>query len=170
VPLTVREARPEEYAVIGQLTVDAYESLVGPDGLHGYRNELLDVAGRASCGAVLVAVDGGEVLGAVGYVAGPRTAMSEFADDDACGIRMLAVAPRRQGHGAGRALVEACLEQGRREGRRRVLLHSTPAMAVARGLYSRLGFHRAATRDVVIPKEALDADEPLVLLAYELVL
>lgn len=167
---TVREAMPGEYASIGQLTVDAYEALVGAGELRGYRDELLDVAGRAACGAVLVAVDGDELLGAVGYVAGPGTAMSEFDDLDACGIRMLAVAPARQGEGAGRVLVEACIERGRRARRRRVQLHSTPAMVVARGLYERLGFERTPARDVVISEEALDADAPLVLLAYELTL
>jgi predicted N-acetyltransferase YhbS len=171
VPFEIREADPAEYASIGELTVAAYEALVGPDGLHGYREALVDVAGRAACGAVLVAVnDDGALVGAVGFVAGPGTAMSEFDDADACGIRMLAVAPGHQDEGAGRALVEACLDLGRRARRRRVLLHSTLAMTVARGLYGRLGFERAQARDIVIPAEELGADAPLVLLAYELAL
>jgi ribosomal protein S18 acetylase RimI-like enzyme len=166
----VREAVPGEYEAVGALTVAAYRVLFGEGGLGDYRAELEDVAGRADAGAVLVAVDDDlELVGAVAYVPGPRTAMSEFDDEDACGIRMLAVRPERQGEGAGRALTLACVERGRVEGRRRVVLHSTMAMAVARGMYERMGFVRAPDRDVEIPPDER-RDEPFLLVAYELVL
>ena len=167
-PLRVREASASEYATIAALTVAAYEALFGGEHLHAYRTLLEDVESRAAAGQVLVAVDdAGAIVGSVGYVAGPGTAMSEFDDADACGMRMLAVDPTRRGEGAGRALTEACLARGREAGRLRVLLWSTPAMAVARGLYGRLGFRRVPERDVLIPSEQLDGDPPLHLMAYE---
>jgi ribosomal protein S18 acetylase RimI-like enzyme len=165
--LRVREAAASEYAVIAALTVDAYAAVFGRDGLHEYEAELRDVATRASVGTVLVAVDDSdEVVGAVGYVPGPTTPMSEFDDPDACGIRMLAVAPSRQGMGAGRALTEACLERGRASGCRLVVLHSTEKMVTARGLYERMGFTRTTERDVLIPAEEAGGDEPFLLMAY----
>lgn len=167
-PLQVREASAAEYPAIARLTIAAYEALFGAENLHDYRDELADVAGRAAAGDVLVAVDGdGVLVGSVSYVPGPGTAISEFEDADACGIRMLAVDPASQGNGAGRALTEACLERGRAAGRRRVVLHSTPAMSVARGMYTRLGFRRAPERDVLVPMEDVGGAEPLLLMAYE---
>ena len=73
--------------------------------------------------------------------------MSEFSDPDAAGIRMLAVEPERQGAGAGRALTLACIERARGDGRHRIVLHSTPVMTVARGMYERLGCVREPARD-----------------------
>jgi ribosomal protein S18 acetylase RimI-like enzyme len=167
---TVREVRPDEYAAVAALTVAAYEVLFADEGLGEYRAALEDVAGRDAAGTVLVAVDPhGELQGAVAYVPGPTTSMSEFDDADACGIRMLAVDPRHQGAGAGRRLTEACIARGRADGRARVVLHSTRAMEVARGLYERMGFVRATARDVEFPPQA-DDDEPFVLLGYELLL
>jgi ribosomal protein S18 acetylase RimI-like enzyme len=164
----IREALPAEFDDVGQLTVDAYTALLGSRGLHGYTAELLDVKGRVACGAVFVAVQPtGELLGAVGYVGGPNTPMSEFDDEDACGIRMLAVAPSRQRAGAGRALVAACIERGCAEQRRRVVLHTLMVMTPAQALYEQLGFARSPARDILIPREELDGDEPLLLMAYE---
>jgi ribosomal protein S18 acetylase RimI-like enzyme len=163
----VRPVEPADFDEAARITLAAYVDIFGEDEVGDYRDELLDVAGRASAGVVLVAeLAGGPLIGSVTYVPGPGTAMSEFEDDDACGIRMLAVAPECQGLGAGRALTEACLELGRKAGRRRVVLHSTEPMRVARAMYERLGFHRVSDRDVHVELER----GTLVLLAYELVL
>jgi len=167
----VREADDHEFDQVGQLTVDAYLEVFGHDGLHGYEHELRDVTSRASAGTVLVAVDDEErLVGAVAYVPGPGTQMSEFDDEDAAGIRMLAVDPARQGRGAGRRLVDACVALARGQGKRRVLLHSTDAMAVARALYEQMGFRRAPERDHLVSSEDMGGAEPLLLMAYELVL
>lgn len=163
--LLVREARLADYDDVARVTVDAYRALRGGP-LGGYERALRDVATRAAAGTVLVAVVGDELCGAVAYVPGPHTEMSEFSDLDACGLRMLAVDPARQGHGAGRALVEACVQRGRTDGRRRVLLHSTAEMVIAHHLYDTLGFRRDLARDVDIETE----QGPLTLMGFELVL
>jgi ribosomal protein S18 acetylase RimI-like enzyme len=165
--LVVREVSPEEFDAVAALTVAAYEVLFGDEGLGDYRDELADVATRASAGTVLVSTRQEKVIGAVTYVSGPGTPISEFDDPDACGIRMLAVAPDHQGHGAGRALVEACVALGRADGRRRVTLHSTRQMITARAMYERMGFVRTEALDVVV-EEVVDDGGPFRLLAYQL--
>jgi ribosomal protein S18 acetylase RimI-like enzyme len=162
---TIRVAAVADFDEAARITLAAYVAVFGEEGISDYREQLLDVAGRAAAGTVLVAEDdAGSLLGTVTYVPGPGTELSEFEDVEACGIRMLAVAPECQGRGAGRALTEACLELGRSLGRRRVVLHSTEAMKVARAMYERLGFVRVPRHDVHLELD----DGPFVLLAYEL--
>jgi predicted N-acetyltransferase YhbS len=166
--MEIRVARPDDYAAIGELTVDAY-SAINPHAMRGdYDEELRDVSRRAKDCVVFVAVDDGEVIGSVTYVPGPGTPMSEFDDADAAGIRMLAVAVRRQGAGAGRALTDACIARARGDGRRKIVLHSTELMKVARAMYERLGFRRAVDRDAWFSDPPFSADEPLHLIAYVL--
>ena len=151
--------RPEEYASVGELVVDAY-AVITPDvdyardDLAAYEAELRDVAGRLAGSEVLVAVDGdGALLGGVTYVPGSGSPAAEFDDPDAAGIRMLAVAPVAQGRGVGEALTRACVERAVAAGRRRVRLHSTEWMTAAHRLYGRLGFARDPERDLEVNPE-----------------
>ena len=168
--MEIRRALPADFAALSELTVSAYAALFD-EPLGDYEHELRDVAGRAADSVVLVAIgDRGTVLGGVTYVPGAERAMSEFDDVDAAGIRMLAVDPRHQGEGVGRALVQECIRLARDEGRARIVLHSTTYMTVAQGLYKSLGFDRTPDRDVSITEEPYTDDEPLLLVAYVLVL
>lgn len=148
--LQVRLARPDEYAVLGELTVAAYAAVdpatVGSD----YADELRDVAARAVGADVLVAVDddaGGAVVGGVTYAPDPSSPSAEFAEPDAAGIRMLAVAATAQGRGVGDALTRACIDRARAAGRGQLVLHSTDRMTTAHRLYERLGFVRDPSMD-----------------------
>ena len=147
--MEVRPARPEEHAVLGELTVDAYAA-IDPDVLdEAYAAELRDVAGRAEGAEVLVAVDGGgRVVGGVTYVPGPESSLAEFDALDAAGIRMLAAAESARGRGVGEALVRACIDAARVAGRGQIVLHSTDWMPAAQRLYLRLGFRRDPVIDV----------------------
>jgi ribosomal protein S18 acetylase RimI-like enzyme len=169
----IRPVRPDEFEPLGLLTVEAYRD-IGATDEGEYEQELLDVAGRAAECLVLVAVDDSgpacSLLGGVTYVPGAGTAMSEFLDDDAAGIRMLAVSPAAQGRGVGRALTQACVEQARQEGRRRVVLHSIPPMTRAQGLYRQMGFARSEERDVFFAEPPWSEEAPLHLMAYVLTL
>ena len=144
----VREARPEEYARLGELVVAAYRSLPEFDE-PGYEPELRDVARRAREAVVLVAVDGvGDApLGCVTYVPGPESPWAELLEPGEAGIRMLAVDPGARGRGAGTALTRACLERARAEGRATIVLHSLAYMRAAQAIYTRLGFARQPDRD-----------------------
>ena len=151
--MEIRLGRPDEFAAIGELVVGVYDA-IDPHGLGEYADELRDVGGRAASADILVAVDDddGTLLGAVTYVPGPASALAEFDDPDAAGIRMLAVAQEAQGRGIGRALVEVCLDRARAAGRRQVLLHTTDWMATAHRLYAGMGFERDPSMDWPAPE------------------
>lgn len=143
--IVVREIRDREIDELARITLTAYEQL-GFD-LGTYRPALVDVAGRAAAATVLVATANDRLVGGVTYVEDRDNPYAEFTDDDAAGIRMLAVAPDAQGLGVGAALVAACLDRAGLDGRRLVVLHTITDMAAASRLYDRLGFRRTPERD-----------------------
>ena len=153
----IRPVRPGEYDEVGELVLTAYRTLPGYHAEPAYEADLRDAAHRADVAVVLVAVDAdGRIRGAVTYVAGPDNEYAEWADQDAAGFRMLAVAPAAQRRGVAEALVRACIDRARSEGRGRLVLHSTPWMTTAHRLYLRLGFRRAPDRDFTpVPQVSL---------------
>jgi ribosomal protein S18 acetylase RimI-like enzyme len=146
--MEVRVVREHEVDEAGQVVLAAYAGIEGAPPLgHGYDEELLAVGRRARQATVLVAVDGGRVVGCVTLVEDSTSAWAEDLRHDEAGIRMLAVAPDGQGEGVGRLLVEACIERALAAGKPAVFLHSTPWMRAAHRLYERLGFQRVPERD-----------------------
>ncbi len=137
--------------MVGKLTVEAYRALRPEWDMGGYAKELADVASRAAVADVLVAIDGGEVIGGVTYVPGPGNPYAEDLRDGEAGIRMLAVAPSAQGRGAGRALTVACIARAQAAGAHGIALHSTEWMTPAHRLYESLGFVRTPARDLTFP-------------------
>jgi predicted N-acetyltransferase YhbS len=166
--MEVRPIRDEECAALGEITVRAYRRLVNDVPFGSYEDELRDVKTHAEQCEVLVAIDDATMLGGVTFVPSAGTAQSEFDDPDAAGIRHLAVDPRYQGRGAGTALVDACLERARARGRRRVVLHSTPMMEVARAMYARRGFVADPTRDFRSTEAPYSEEKPLLIMAFVL--
>jgi ribosomal protein S18 acetylase RimI-like enzyme len=144
---------PGELERLGDIVVTAYAAIGALEGDDEYVPELRDVAGRASGAVVLAAVDtaNGDVLGCVTYVPDASSPWAEHLRDGEAGIRMLAVAPAAQGRGVGTALVGACLDRARADGRRAVFLHSLPVMTGAQRIYARFGFRRVPERDWVFP-------------------
>jgi ribosomal protein S18 acetylase RimI-like enzyme len=149
--MDIRLVRPDEHRALAELTVAAYEAvyaLAGEAMTDWYRDELRDVAGRASGSDVLVAVDDdGTVLGGVAYVPGPDAPNAEFDEADHAGIRMLAVAPAAQGRRVGEALTRACIDRAQAAGKAHLVLHSTDWMTAAHRVYQRVGFEREPTLD-----------------------
>jgi ribosomal protein S18 acetylase RimI-like enzyme len=142
---TVEVATPEEYARIGELTVDGY---VG-DGLapEKYLPRLADVAGRAQFAEILVAREpDGRIVGAVAFVLSGEFGEVLESDDEAA-FRMLVVDPAARGRGIGELLVLGCLDRARAAGKRRMVLSTDVRMAAAHRLYERLGFTRLPERD-----------------------
>ena len=146
-PAEVRVAHPAEYPALGAIAVCAYRELGGLPDDHAYYDRLADVAGRAIDNDILLAMLDGEIAGVATYVPGPYTSMSEFDDPEAAGIRMLAVDPRFQGLGLGKALTAACLDRARRAGRRRVVVHSSQLQRIAQAMYPAMGFRREPALD-----------------------
>ncbi|MEV0780056.1 GNAT family N-acetyltransferase [Streptomyces sp. NPDC050433] len=147
---TIRAARPDEYAALGEITARAYldDGLLDFGEDDPYLETLRNVAARAAGADVLVAVDaGGVVLGGVAYAAG-ASAWADIAGDGEAEFRMLAVASAARGRGVGEALVRACVERARAtEGCVRVCLSTRKSMLGAHRIYERLGFVRTPERD-----------------------
>ncbi len=165
--MIIREARPEEYERVGELTHDAYLPLFGTGQLGWYGRQLRDVASRAATAQIVVAEVGGSVVGALAYY-------DDYADSgeshgvelvDSAGFRMLAVDAAAQGRGIGEALTRWCLDRAGADGRAAVVLHTTDYMQAAQRLYRRLGFERFTDLDHSIdgrfPVEVLGFRYPL---------
>jgi len=143
--IAIRSVRLAEYAVAGDLVVEAYRTL-GDEGDEFYEQQLRDIGGRVEESDVLVAESEGRVVGCVTFVDGLKP-LSEVEDPDAATIRMLGVATEARGRGIGEALIRACIDRARASGRRRVRLDTRTSMAGAQRLYERLGFRRAPDHD-----------------------
>lgn len=89
---------------------------------------------------IIVAEDGGRLIGAVAYCPPRSQPRAEFFDPEWPIIRMLVVEPSARGQGIGRRLTDACLERARRDGAELISLHTSPAMAAALAMYRRMGF------------------------------
>jgi ribosomal protein S18 acetylase RimI-like enzyme len=150
---TIRRPLATELAPLGDLVVAAYDAIGALDGDDEYVPELRDVARRDREAVVLAAVDdaSGALLGCVTYASDPANPWAEHLREGEATIRMLAVAPEAQGRGVGTALVAACLDRARADGRTGVFLHSLPVMTAAQRIYARLGFRRVPERDWVFP-------------------
>ncbi|MDI3562300.1 GNAT family N-acetyltransferase [Bradyrhizobium sp. Arg816] len=95
----------------------------------------------AKTGEIIVAEDGGQIVGAVAYV-GPQAPKPAFFDPAWPVIRMLVVDPAARGKGIGRQLTEECLRRAERDQSPAIALHTTPIMTVALPMYQRMGFTR----------------------------
>lgn len=145
--LTIRVATPDDFAAIGELTVAAYRGDGQTRAGHPYEPVLLDAAGRAGAGTLLVCTaEDGEILGSVLFVL-PESELAEVSREGEAEFRMLAVAPHAQRRGVGEALVLACLDRARGLGCRAVVICVRDFVEGAKRLYKRLGFVREPSRD-----------------------
>lgn len=143
---TIRLARPEEYAIIGEIAVDAYAEADNLPADNSYHPVLRNAAVRAAEAELLVALDGDKPVGTVTVVR-PGGAYAEIAREGELEFRMLAVSPQAAGRGIGRALVRAVFERARAEQRGRVVLCVQNKAVVPRRLYESMGFRRLPGRD-----------------------
>jgi len=150
--LEIRRIRPHEYQTVGDLIVNGYahnDYLTKPDGsFDGEYADMLRASAQRDAEAELwIAVEDGRIIGCVTWcpIGSPYR---ELAVDDAQGeFRGLAVDPGARGRGAGRSLVEHCLELARNDGLGEVVLYSLPEMKPAHHLYESLGFARRPELD-----------------------
>jgi ribosomal protein S18 acetylase RimI-like enzyme len=144
----VRPVLPGEYEPSGRVVVAAYEALPGGHLSEDYAAELADVERRAREAEVLVAVDSdGDVVGCVTFVPDGSSPWAEMLEPGEAAIRMLAVDPKAQRRGAGRALLDACIVRAKELERSAIVLHTTPWMPAAHHLYETTGFQRLPERD-----------------------
>jgi ribosomal protein S18 acetylase RimI-like enzyme len=138
----VRDALPEELSQVGEIRVTAYQEAGFLSPGSGY-TPVLRALGSDGDGTVLVAVDGGRIVGTIML----RSDGQVVARPDEAEIRALAVIPDRQGKGTGNALLEAAIERAASRGIRRLVLLTQPEMVAAQRLYQRAGFRRLPERD-----------------------
>ncbi len=93
----------------------------------------------AKAGEIIVAEDGGQIVGAVAYV-GAQAPKPTFFDPAWPVIRMLVVDPSARSKGIGRQLTEECLRRAERDQSPAIALHTTPIMTVALPMYLCMGF------------------------------
>jgi ribosomal protein S18 acetylase RimI-like enzyme len=138
----VRDALPGELAEVGEIRVTAYQEAGYISPGSGYA-PVLRALGSDGDGTVLVAVDGGRIIGTVML----RSEGQVVAGPDEAEIRALAVAPDGQGRGTGSALLRAALERAARDSVSHIVLLTQPEMLGAQRLYQRAGFRRLPDRD-----------------------
>lgn len=154
--VSIRQARPDEYSALGQMTVDVYEQLPGmPDREEqpDYYAMLFDVKKRALTPTTEIWVAKSadhQLLGGVTFIGDVKYygAGGSISTNTGCsGIRLLAVDPRARRLGVGSALTIACIDRAEQIGSEQVLLHTTKAMAAAWVMYEKMGFKRSEDLD-----------------------
>jgi ribosomal protein S18 acetylase RimI-like enzyme len=159
--IEVRRALPQEYEEAGRVTALAYREFVGPEDADWdeYLDRIANVGGRAGRTVVLVAEEGGRILGSATLELEGRTEEGEPpVPPDEAHLRMLGVHPDARRRGVARMLMDAGVEEARRAGKRRMTLNTTQRMRAAQAMYEALGFERMEDR--VFP-------DGFVLLGYE---
>jgi ribosomal protein S18 acetylase RimI-like enzyme len=141
----VRDASPDELALIGDLRVAAYRA----DELLSETSQYtpaLRALGADGNGEVLAAVDSGQVVGTVMLQFWPHAGNVVRGPGEA-EIRALAVSPAARGKGVGAALLTAVTDLAIRRGVRHLVLFTQQEMSVAQRMYTKAGFGRLPERD-----------------------
>ena len=140
------------------LDLDARDG--GPEGLGERSGSPPDVPGR-----LLVAEHDRRVVGAVSFY---EDAAAEGLGWPAgwAGLRALGVDPGARRLGAGRALMDACLERALAARAPVLCLHTAAFMTAAVAMYEAMGFRRAPSFDFEVP--AGGGAPPVGIIAYRL--
>ena len=156
IEVEIREVLPEEFEQAGDVVAQAYTEFWDREdpGWKEHLDLVRDVAGRVGRTVVLVAVEGGRVLGSASIE------MDDVIGDDdrevtpgVAGLRMVGVDPARRRRGIGRALVEDVITRCRSAGKETLILRTTTPMLAAQGMYESLGFQRAPDIDMPVSAE-----------------
>jgi putative acetyltransferase len=131
--LTTATIRPDETGAFADIWIPWLRDTMGRQPEPEDIDVMADPAAyyRRTGGEVFLAHIDGEVVGAVA-VKGLGASGFEFCK--------LVVTDRARGQGAGRRLVEACLDFASRQGRPSLYLQSFNALDIALSLYRRMGF------------------------------
>ncbi|MEV0946192.1 GNAT family N-acetyltransferase [Rhodococcus sp. NPDC049939] len=137
--IEIRNATPEEYEAIADLTLIVYVGGGFVETHSPYVDQLRDTAARAEMADIKVAVMGDQIVGSV-TIAEPGSPYAEVAEPGELEFRMLAVSPEARSAGVGTALVHEVLKTAYDRGDRAVVISTMPDMAAARRIYDRAGF------------------------------
>lgn len=169
--LVIRAARPADYDATRVVIVAAYREfadVIPADLFAAYQRDLADVEMRATRGQVLVADNGGQIVGSASFYA-PATAAGSPWPAGCAGVRAVAVDPLWRQHGVAARLMEECTALGRHAGATHLCLHTASFMRSAMALYERLGYEPAPQFDLdVNAYYAIQAQPRITALGYRL--
>ena len=143
----IREMRPGEQALVGELRVAAYRALGVLSESTGYAETLRGFGlGDDDCVILVAADETGEITGTVTLEAfGPGSELAR--DETEADVRAFAVSAAAQGRGVGRELLGALIQLAAANGLRRLRLCTLPPMKAAQHLYETAGFTRTPGLD-----------------------
>jgi GNAT superfamily N-acetyltransferase len=148
--IQIRDARPGELDQVSLLLKAAYqeyEDFIPSGAWQSYIEDIMDVRSRLEKADLIIAEMNRQLVGTVTlYLKVSRFSEEQWPKGWA-GIRLLAVDPGHRELGIGRALMEECVRRCREHGIRKIGLHTTEVMKVARRMYEQMGFTRAPESD-----------------------
>lgn len=153
---TIRNAKPNEFAEIGNLMVKVYSQLEGfpKESEQPKYYEML-----ANIGALtekpetelLIAISSdNKIAGGVVYFGDMKYYGSggiATREKNAAGFRLLAVDNTIRGEGIGKLLTNECIRKTKNKRINQVIIHTTKAMQTAWGMYEKIGFKRSEDLD-----------------------
>jgi GNAT superfamily N-acetyltransferase len=159
--VTIREARPEDDAVIGDLLVEAFVTQYAkhlPEVVYTdeRKRELRAVAAKRAVATVLAAEVDGEVVGTVALFP-PGSPGTQSWLPNAADLRHLATSVRFHGTGLARPLLDAIENVARQWGVSTVTLHVRKGANGVMRMYERRGYVRDPSGDLELPTVSLVA-------------
>jgi GNAT superfamily N-acetyltransferase len=154
----IRNATPDEFALIGKLMVQVYSQL---DGFPKETEQPKYYAMLANVGELttkpetelIVAVSpDNSIAGAVVYFGNMNyygSGGTATLEKDSAGFRLLAVSFDARGKGIGKLLTEECIKKAQQTNRKQLIIHTTKAMQTAWKMYEQMGFKRAERFDFI---------------------
>ncbi|OPL18627.1 MAG: hypothetical protein AVO35_04655 [Candidatus Aegiribacteria sp. MLS_C] len=133
--IILRHAEPEDIPGVRSLFMEYREFLEEDLGFQHFQEELDSLPGEYAppVGALLVAGHGGRTAGCVAM---------RRVDGKTCEMKRLFVRPAFRGHGIGRALAEAIVNEARAAGYATMVLDTLDRLHGAMNLYESMGFRR----------------------------
>ncbi|MGX1929275.1 GNAT family N-acetyltransferase [Flagellimonas sp. 2504JD4-2] len=157
-PFIVRNAKPPEHKIIGQLMVQVYAGLEGfpkqaeqPEYYKTLAN-IGDFTKKPGVELMVAVTPENKIIGGVLYFENMKyygSGGTAPQEKNASGFRLLAVHPDGRGLGVGRALSITCIEKAKEKNHKNVVIHTTEFMKVAWKMYEKLGFKRAEDLDFI---------------------
>jgi N-acetylglutamate synthase-like GNAT family acetyltransferase len=153
---SIRNARPEEYAAVGQLMVDAYSSLEGfftqeqQPRYYEMMANVGDLTRKDGTEILISATSDNRIVGGVVYFNNMQhygSGGTATQEKDAAGFRFLAVGTQERRSGIGKELTLACIMKARSQGKKELIIHTTHAMKDAWAMYEKIGFKRSHDLD-----------------------
>jgi GNAT superfamily N-acetyltransferase len=152
----IRNARTEEFELIGKLMIEVYSQLEGfpkeseqPDYYKMLAN-IGELAKKPGAELLVALSPEGSVTGAVVYFSDMKyygSGGTATRKENASGFRFLAVESRSRGHGIGNLLMNECIRKAVFHRHSQIIIHTTMAMQTAWKMYERQGFKRSADLD-----------------------